>query len=247
MARSSAICQGNITCARSLTSRFLPTSMPRATSWSISPSKLGGLHDHAAGDDAKHAGRENAAGDERELIRLSAADHSMPGVRAPLVADDQIVLFGQQVHELSFGLVTPLQADNACAGQSGSLNLSVVKSNTAGRCAVGRRAKTPQSTQLFHWGSRDSFLRRWHNQSIVAGRKACHGGPSARNPRGPSTPVATHFFPSRSSNFAPGARRPSRTEFASSDKVIRADFSSPGDTHRCGTTSMPRSSKSSSQ
>ena len=41
--RSSAMCQGKITWARSLIIRFLPTATPRPTSRSISSRMLGGL------------------------------------------------------------------------------------------------------------------------------------------------------------------------------------------------------------
>ena len=45
----------------------------------------------------------------------------MAGVGPALVADDHIMLLGQQVDELAFGLVAPLQTDNASARQSENL------------------------------------------------------------------------------------------------------------------------------
>ena len=40
----------------------------------------------------------------------------MAGVGATLVADDQIVVFSEDVDELAFGLVTPLQTDDSGTG-----------------------------------------------------------------------------------------------------------------------------------
>ncbi len=48
-------------------------------------------HD-AAGDHAGDAGRENAAGKQRELVDLIADDDRVAGVGAALVADDEIML-----------------------------------------------------------------------------------------------------------------------------------------------------------
>ena len=71
--------------------------------------QAGGIEHHAAGDDALHLGPEDAAGHQRELEGLAVADDGMPGVGAALVADDDIVLLGQQVDDLALGLVAPLQ------------------------------------------------------------------------------------------------------------------------------------------
>ena len=73
----------------------------------------GGIQHHAAGDHALDLGPEDAAGHQRELEGLAPADHGMPGVGAALVADHDIVPFGQEVDDLAFGLVAPLQADYA--------------------------------------------------------------------------------------------------------------------------------------
>ena len=65
------------------------------------------------GDDALHLGPEDAAGDQRELERVAVADHGMAGVGPALVADHDIVLFGQQIDDLAFGFVAPLETDHA--------------------------------------------------------------------------------------------------------------------------------------
>ena len=78
-----------------------------------SPADAGRVEHHAAGDDALHAGREDAAGNERELVGLAAGDDGVAGVGAALIADDDVVLAGQQVDDLALGLVAPLQTDHA--------------------------------------------------------------------------------------------------------------------------------------
>ena len=60
-------------------------------------------------------GCENAAGQQREFVNLVAHDDGMACVRAALIADDEIMLTSQQVDDLAFGFVAPLQTDNASA------------------------------------------------------------------------------------------------------------------------------------
>ena len=75
----------------------------------------GRVEDHAGGDHACNAGRENAAGEQRELVDLVADDDRVPGVRPALIADDEIVLPREAVDDFAFGFVAPLQTDNASA------------------------------------------------------------------------------------------------------------------------------------
>src|SRR5262249_46646076 len=77
-----------------------------------------GIDDDAVGDDrlqmrVQHPGRE-----QRELVRLVAAHHRMAGIGAAVVADDEIMLGGEQIDDFPFGLVAPLQADYAGAGHA---------------------------------------------------------------------------------------------------------------------------------
>ena len=58
-------------------------------------------------------------GKQRELVDLVADDDGVPGVRAALIADDEIVLTRQQVDDLALGFVAPLQTDNTSAGHGG--------------------------------------------------------------------------------------------------------------------------------
>ncbi len=117
-ARSSAKCQGKMTWARSLIRRLSAWPAPRLASSSSSSITRAGLITTPVRDDARDAGRENAAGQQRELVDLVADDDGMPGVRAALVADDEVVLTGQEVDDLALGFVAPLQTDNASAGHS---------------------------------------------------------------------------------------------------------------------------------
>ena len=80
--------------------------------------QAGRVEHHAAGDDALHLGPEDAAGDQRELERLAAGHDGVPGVGPALVADDDLVLLGQQIDDLALRLVAPLQSDHARARHS---------------------------------------------------------------------------------------------------------------------------------
>ena len=80
------------------------------------PDHAGGIEGHAAGDDAGDVVAENAAGNEGELPGLAVGDDGVAGVGAALITDDDLVVFREDVDELAFGFVTPLQTDNACAG-----------------------------------------------------------------------------------------------------------------------------------
>ncbi len=71
------------------------------------------IDDDAAGDDALNAGVEDSAGDERKLVLLAPRDDGMARVCAPLIADDEVVAFGQQIDQLALGFVAPLQTDHA--------------------------------------------------------------------------------------------------------------------------------------
>ncbi len=74
--------------------------------------QAGRIEDHAGGHHALDLGAEDAAGDERQFERLAAGDDGMAGIGPALVADDDIVLLGEQIDNLALGLVAPLQSDN---------------------------------------------------------------------------------------------------------------------------------------
>ena len=77
---------------------------------------LGGIENHATGDHAGHPVAKNAAGNDREFPGLAVGDDGVPGVCPARVADDDLVLFRQDVDEFALGFVSPLQADDAGAG-----------------------------------------------------------------------------------------------------------------------------------
>ena len=110
---SSAMCQGKITWARSLSIRFSPTLTPRAARPSISSRMLAGLSTTPPVTTHCTPGVQDAAGDERELVGLAAGDDRVAGVGPALIANDDVVLLGQQVDDLALGLVAPLQTDDA--------------------------------------------------------------------------------------------------------------------------------------
>ena len=76
----------------------------------------GGVEHDPPGDHALHAGAKDAAGDQRQLPGLAAGDDGVAGVGTAGVADDDVVLAGEDVDELPLGLVTPLQTDDTGAG-----------------------------------------------------------------------------------------------------------------------------------
>ena len=80
------------------------------------PNDAGRVERHSAGDNAGDVVAENAAGNEGELPGLAVGDDGVAGVGAALVADDDRMIFGENIDEFAFGFVAPLQTDNTCAG-----------------------------------------------------------------------------------------------------------------------------------
>ena len=72
----------------------------------------GRIEHHSAGYHTLHVGSEDAAGYQRQLVGLAAGDHGMARVGPALIADHDVVLLGQQIDDLPFGLVAPLQSDH---------------------------------------------------------------------------------------------------------------------------------------
>jgi len=72
-----------------------------------------GMDDHAVADDAVDPLAENAGGHQRELVSHALVNDRVPRIRAPLVADDHVVLVAEQVDNLSLGLVSPLETHDA--------------------------------------------------------------------------------------------------------------------------------------
>ena len=59
---------------------------------------------------------ENTSGEQGELEGFSVLDDGVAGVSAAVEADDKVVLIGEEIDDLPFGLVAPLQADDTSAG-----------------------------------------------------------------------------------------------------------------------------------
>src|SRR4029079_14855550 len=72
----------------------------------------------AAGDHRLDARRKNAAGNQREFIRLPLRNDGVPGIGAALVADNDVVLLSQQIDELALGFVAPLQTNDTSSGHN---------------------------------------------------------------------------------------------------------------------------------
>ena len=71
-----------------------------------------------------------------DLVRLAVDDDRVPGVRAALVAADEVGVLGEQVDDLALALVAPLRADDHGRGH-------VPQCRTRARRAGGEVAPTP--------------------------------------------------------------------------------------------------------
>src|SRR5437868_774058 len=76
------------------------------------------VYDDAVANDGTHVRRQDARREKRQLVGLAIANNGVPRVGATVVADDDMMVGGEQVYDLAFGLVTPLQTDNTGAGHS---------------------------------------------------------------------------------------------------------------------------------
>ena len=86
------------------------------------------VDDHAVADDRFYSGFQNAGRQQGEFERPAAPDDGVAGVRAAVVADDEVVPVAQQVYDFALGFVAPLQADDTRAGHEGSFGRTVPKS-----------------------------------------------------------------------------------------------------------------------
>lgn len=72
--------------------------------------KADGVEDDAIANHVLLAWPENAGGDEVEDVFLALDDDGVPCVCAPLAADDQVGIFGEQVYDFAFSFISPLEA-----------------------------------------------------------------------------------------------------------------------------------------
>ena len=77
--------------------------------------------DHAAGADHAFLAPEDPRGHVAELEGLAAGDDRVPGVRAAVVAADEIRVAGEQVDDLPLALVAPLRPDDHGRGHEPSI------------------------------------------------------------------------------------------------------------------------------
>ena len=63
-------------------------------------------------------GRRTPVGSSESLKVWPLADDGVAGVGAAVVANDEVVLVGEEIDDLALGLVAPLQADDTGAGHS---------------------------------------------------------------------------------------------------------------------------------
>jgi hypothetical protein len=66
----------------------------------------------------------------------------MTGVGAAVVADDEVVLFGEEIDDLALGLVAPLQADD-----TGTRVRSARRHETRSMVTVRSQLEAPRMTQ----------------------------------------------------------------------------------------------------
>ena len=72
----------------------------------------GGIDHHPRRDDRGDLGPQHAHRQERQLVGLSAEHHRVTGVVPSLITHHNVVLFGQQVDNLTLGFVSPLEPDD---------------------------------------------------------------------------------------------------------------------------------------
>jgi hypothetical protein len=75
-----------------------------------------GKDDDSVGNHGAEMRFENPSRKQGELESFPPIDDSMSGVSASVEANDKIVLIGEEIDDLAFGLVAPLQADDTGAG-----------------------------------------------------------------------------------------------------------------------------------
>ena len=80
--------------------------------------QLRGVDDHPVTDDRGHPRLQDAGRQEGELEGAVAPDDGVAGVVAAVVADDEVVVVGQQVNEFPLGLVPPLKSDHTRAAHA---------------------------------------------------------------------------------------------------------------------------------
>src|SRR5262249_28740824 len=66
--------------------------------------EAGGVDDDAVGDEGAHVRLEPAGGQQGELVGLAVPDDGVAGVGPAVVADDEVMLIGEQIDDFPFRL-----------------------------------------------------------------------------------------------------------------------------------------------
>ena len=119
-----------------------------------------GINDYPGTDHRGAMGIQDPGWDQVERVPLAFDDDRVAGVVAALVADDDIGVRGQEVGDLAFAFVTPLEADEGYAGHLGPLLLGLI---------------WWEGVPILRFG--ESFTRRRHSGMMVGTRQTTTRGP----------------------------------------------------------------------
>ena len=87
--------------------------MPRAEEFIDLRKQDRGVEHDAIADEAHHARPKDADGEQMRRVFLVPDAHGMPGVGPAAIADDDVGVLGEEIDDLSFAFIAPLQADDA--------------------------------------------------------------------------------------------------------------------------------------
>ncbi len=78
--------------------------------------KLLRVHDDTVADHAVLLGREYSGWNQMQCIFLAGDDDGMAGIGTTVVADDVVVIRGEQINDLALAFIAPLKTDDCCIG-----------------------------------------------------------------------------------------------------------------------------------
>jgi ethanolamine utilization microcompartment shell protein EutL len=76
------------------------------------------INHHAVTDDARFVAVQNAGRNEVQRVALIAHLYGVASIGSAVVAHDHIMLRGEQINDLSFAFVSPLESNNGGMGSS---------------------------------------------------------------------------------------------------------------------------------
>src|SRR2546421_444748 len=74
------------------------------------------INDQPIGNDRLERGAQDTRRQKQKLVGFPFGADGRAGIGTAVIANDQVVLFGEEIDDLAFGLVAPLQADDTGAG-----------------------------------------------------------------------------------------------------------------------------------